>query len=628
MAKTKGRLRRIVKWVVVLVSIPILFVAIAVLSLVGWYSSIVGQEPGGLDTGVTSGELGAMVNVFSGTGGVPWMCALNTPAATRPFGLVRLAPDTASILINQRGLNRNGYYYGDNKIIGFSHTRMVGAWNEEGGHFRVIPTVASRATTARTKEYVTRFAHREETAFPGYYAVRLPKEGVLAELTATGHVGVHRYTFTKDEGAHILIDVTSVLGDARVEDGKVQILPDAREVEGSGRTFGSTAGRYGGLDVYFVARASQPFAEHGTWTDGAFSPGEVSAAGNAIGVDLIFAKDQAEQTIELRVGISCVSVANARLNLDAEAADRSFDDLVAEGRDAWEERLARIEIQGGTERHRRMFYTALYHAFQMPTVFNDVNREYRGFDKAVHKAENFTYYTDFSLWDTFRTVHPLYNLVAREEQRDMMVSLVEMAKVGGALPRWPAGCGYTNSMLGTPADMTITEAYLKGVRDFDVEAAYGFMRQTALDGPPEGSKFSGRRGLESYLEHGYCASEHMSKAVASTLEYAWADNSIALLASELGRDADADTFADHAQFYRNVWNPKTQYFQPRDSKGVFMEDFRPLVLSYTDSDRKYTDDYVEGTALQWRWCVPFDPKGLVGLFESPEYFASELDAFF
>ena len=594
----------------------------------GPIKSVVAQEAGGLDTGATPGELGALVNSFAGTGGVPWMCALDTPAATRPFGLVRLAPDTTSIPVDRGGSNRTGYYYGDNNTIGFSHTRLVGAWHQEGGHFRVFPTVASRATEARKKERVTPFSHREETAFPGYYAVRLPDEGVLAELTATPHVGVHRYTFSKDEAPHILVDVTSALGNARAEDGKVRILPGTQEIEGSVRTFGSVAKRYGGLDVFFVARASQPFAEYGTWTDAEFSPGEESAVGNAIGVDLSFAKDQPKQTIELRLAVSCVSVANARLNLDAETAGRSFDELVQQGRDAWEQRLSRIQIRGGTERHRRIFYTALYHAFNMPTVFNDVNGEYRGFDKAIHKAEGFEYYTDFSLWDTFRTVHPLYNLIARNEQRDMMVSLVEMAKVGGALPRWPAGCGYTNSMLGTPADMTIAEAYLKGVRGFDVEAAYGFMRQTALEGPPEGSGFAGREGLESYLALGYCASETMSKAVSSTLEFAWADHAISLLARELGHETDADTFADHARFYRNLWNPATQYFQPRDSEGRFMEDFQPLLLTYLDREGKYTDDYVEGSALQWRWGVPYDAPGLVSLFKSPAYFADELDAFF
>ncbi len=621
-------LKRILKYTLVSCCLLVALPVVAVVAMAGWYQSIVRQEPGGLPAAVGPGELGKEVNTFSGTGGIPYVCAHNTPAATTPFGMVRLGPDTASILVNRIGLNRSGYYYGDNKITGFSHTRFVGTDHEDGGHFQVFPTTASRAPKARRGEFFARFSHREETAHPGYYAVRLPKEGVLAELTATARVGVHRYTFDRGETPHVLLDVTSHFGDRRREDGLLIVSPETQEIEGSVRTFGSASGRYGGLEVYFVARFDRPFAEFGVWSGETFILGADAAAGSNIGFDASFEAQGGKQVVELRLALSYVSIQNARLNLDAEAAGRSFEDVATAAQDAWETRLSSIRVQGGTARQRRIFYTGLYRSFQMPTLFSDTNGEYRGFDKAVHQTEGFRYFTDFSLWDTFRTVHPLYNLIAREDQRDMMVSLVEMAKAGGYLPRWAAGCGYTNSMLGTPADIAITEAYLKGIRDFDVETAYEAMRRTATGSVPRESGFSGRRGIRSYLDLGYCASDAMSKAVSRTLEYAWADHAVSLLAKELGHEQDALLFARHAQFYRNLWNPETQYFQPKDSQGQFFKDFRPKLLSYADFGGKYTDDYVEGSALQWRWCVPHDAEGLLSLFESKDYFVRELDAFF
>jgi predicted alpha-1,2-mannosidase len=620
--------KRLLKWFLICVFTLLFLVIAGILSVYGYYRHIVGMTPGTLEVNLQPGVVGSLVNPFIGTGGVPWLCAYDSPAATTPFGMVRLGPDTASILINTVALNASGYYYGDNKIIGFSHTRLLGADALEGGHFRFFPTTGARVEKMRGRERFARFSHQDETAFPGYYAVRLPKEQILAELTATPRVGVHRYTFPKNETPHILVDVSSMLGNRKGEIGMARILPASQEIEGSVRTFGSFASRYGGLDVFFVARFSQPFNSYGTWTGKVFFPGAHKAQGNDIGVDVAFAAQGREQEVEARVALSYVSIDNARLNLEAEAAGKSFTEVANSARDAWEQRFSLIRIEGGSAQEKRIFYTALYHAFQMPTLFNDVNGEYRGFDRAVHKAEGFQYFTDFSLWDTFRTVHPLYNLIAREDQRDMLRSLVEMAKAGGSLPRWPAGCGYTNCMMGTPADAMVAEAYLKGVRDFDIQTAYAAMRQTALEGPPKGSKFAGRACLDLYLKHGYCPSEKMSKAVSETLEFAYEDHALSLLARELGHKEDAETFAAHGQFYRNLWNPKTQYFQPKDTAGNFSTEFRPLLLTYMDSGGKYTDDYCEGSALQWRWDVPFDGDGLVSLFKSKEYFASELDEFF
>ena len=568
------------------------------------------------------------VNPFIGTGGYPWVCAHNFPGATMPFGMVRLSPDTESTLNRKNAKNTSGYYYGDNKLKGFSHTRLSGTGATDGGHFLVVPVYGDGKHKNNGKRPSMHYSHRDEVAFPGYYAVSLSKNTILAELTATERVGVHRYTFSKVKEPHLLIDISNVIGDYRSGEGSIKILAERNEVEGSVRTFGTFASRYGGLKVYFVASFDQDFINYGVWKGEAFYQGQEIVEGKNIGVDFGFENSKSETQIGLKLAISYVSIENARANLEAEAANKDFDDILALAQSAWEEKLSLIKIDGATKDQRVIFYTALYRSFQMPTIFNDTNGEYIGFDKQVHEAKGFQYYTDLSLWDTFRTLHPLYNIIARKEQRDMMVSLVQMAREGGSLPRWPSGYGYTGSMLGSPADITISEAWLKGIRDFDIEYAYQSMRKTALEPAPQGASYSGRRGVESYIRYQYCAADEMDESVSKTLEYAWADYSIGQLALALDKNEDAELFAEHSQYYRNTWNPESKYFHPRNADGKFVEDFKPFLLTYIDFKEKYTDDYTEGSALQWRWTVPFDARGLISLFDSPEFFVSELNEFF
>jgi predicted alpha-1,2-mannosidase len=629
-AQEPPMIKKILKVVAVILAIALLVPLLSLLSAKLYYWNIVRQTPGKLSVPVQAGALGAKVNVFSGTGGWFYLCAHNNPCAMTPFGMVRLAPDTASMVLDKNGLNTSGYYYGDNKLLGFSHTRFVGTGMHEGCNLRVLPTVASRAGELlglpREKRWV-RFSHGKETAFPGYYAVELPQDDILAEMTATPHAGFHRYTFKKDESPHIILDVSGAL-DNRVLDGYLAIAPEKNEVSGMVKVHGG-AGTHGGMDLHFVGRFSRPFESYATWKGKQVQPGNRESAGLDIGADLSFARDAANPTVEFQMAISYVSAANARLNFDAEAAKASFDDVAKAAREAWETRLAAIQITGGTNTQQRIFYTALFRCFQMPTRFADVNGEYIGFDQQVHRQEGFQYYTDFSLWDTFRTTHPLYTLIAPRDQRDMMVSLIEMAKIDKGLPRWPAGTRDTGSMFGTPSDVAVSEAYLKGIRDIDIETAYQAMCQTALRGRAPDSNAGCRDGLDLYLQHHYCPADKIGEAVSRTLEYAWEDNSISLLANALGKKEDAALFAEHAQYYRNTWNPATQYFQPRDSRGAFME-FKPLRLTYFDEihKKKYAEAYVEGSALQWRWGVPFDPEGLIPLFKSPEYFTSELESYF
>lgn len=565
--------------------------------------------------------LARWVNPFVGTGGMTWLCGNNYPGPSLPFGLMRLSPETVS-RSGQRAMNTSGYYYGDSRLVGFNHTRLNGTGAVDGGHFLVVPL--PRDVPAE-RPVVIPFDHDSETAFPGYYALRLNDPKVLVELTATERVGLHRYTF--DDGPpRLRLVVTHALGKGRASEGELHVSSDRRELTGAARTFGSFSGRYGGLKLYFAARFDHPPAEvvlsEGVWQIDGRATGTDD---QGLVADLHFAQGDPRQVV-LRLAISCVSIENARANLDAEAGDDTFSEVLCRAQQTWNEWLGRIEIDGSTDAERTNFYTGLYRSFQMPTRFGDVDGRYLGFDKEVHQADDFDYYTDLSLWDTFRTTHPLYMLIAPREQRDMVVSMVEMCRQGGWLPRWPSGNGYTNSMLGTPADIMIAETYLKGIRDFDVETAFRAMLETARRETPAGAAFSGRRGVDQYVRLGYCPAG-MAESVSRTLEYAHADFAIANLAEALGYDDEAAEFRARAQNYRNLWNPQTQHFHPRDADGKFVEAFRPRLLTYLDFGGRFTRDYVEGSATQWRWSVPFDPQGLIELFGGAEPFVRELEAF-
>lgn len=574
----------------------------------------------------TATALAAQVNPFIATGGNRHVCGNNPPAATRPFGMIRLGPDTISAF-GATATNMSGYYYHDPHLLGFSHTRLCGTGAIDGGHFRVTPGRADMSVE-ELRQRRLEYSHDHESASPGYYSVDLPSVASRAELTATTRVGLHRYTWDAGVTPALLIDVGSALGQGRSSECAVRLDPERREISGQVRTFGSFSGRYGGLQVFFAAHCLTPWESSMTWSGDTVEENSSSAQGDDVGVVLTFPEAVADQPVELAIAISHVSLENAQKNLRTELADQTFDSVRIAAAEEWNSMLSRARVTGGTPEDQTIFYTALYRTMMMPTTFNDVNGQYRGFDQQIHTADDFTYYTDMSLWDTFRTTHPLYTLLLPDHHRDMLVSLVAMAEQGGNLPRWPSGCGYTNSMFGAPTEVAVAEAWLKGIRDFDVQTAWKVMRRAAMEPAPEGSAWSGRGGIAEFIQLGYCPSDKMSKAVARTLEYSTTDAAIGRLAASLGYDDDARLFEERGRSYRQLWNPETQYFQPRDSAGQFSTPLKPTLLTYFDFTGRYTDDYVEGSALQWRWAVSHDAAGLVELFSSPEEFASELNHFF
>lgn len=573
------------------------------------------------------GVYGQWVNPFIGTGGIPWVCANLSPGATAPFGAVRLAADTVGAAgLNLLSSGKSGYYYGFRRTTGFSHTRLSGTGINDMGHFRVTPALGETNPANRLISPLP-FSHNNEVATAGYYALYLPTVDCLAEMTATTHVGVHRYTFDSGRDAHLFVDSTSFLAGGSASEGKVKVLPDSMEIEGEGRVKTGFTGRYGGLKAYYVARFDTPFESFSTWNGGESAEGRAYTEGDDVGANINFGSIKGKP-VELKLGISFVSIENARENLDSETNGLDFEGVRDLMRGTWDEWLSRVDIETADSEIKTIFYTALYHSMIMPTNFTDVNGEYLGFadESGVSKvsvADGFTYRTDMSLWDTFRTTHPLYILIAPEIQRDCLKSLVRMARAGGCLPRWPSGNGYTNSMFGTPADMVVAESYLKGINDFEVEEAYEFMKFTSDGGNNK------RRGIDDYNTLGYCAAENVSYAVSCTLEYAWADGSIALLAEALGKSDEAAVYRAKSMNYKNLFDDETKYFRAKNADGTWYEPFNPNITNFYDAVMivKFADDYCEGGARHWRWSAPHDTKGLIELFGSEEYFVSELEKF-
>ena len=560
---------------------------------------------------VPCGEYGQYVDPFIGTGGTPWTCAMLSPAATVPFGSVRLGPDTCFIGgVYITKMNTSGYYYEQGHIKGFSHSRLSGTGAEDYSHFRVTPAIGDNEPAVIT------YSHSKEKASPGYYAVYLPSVGCLAELTADIHTGVHRYTFYGSDDARLYIDVSSASANKTSSDGYAKYDEKTGIITGGCVIDGQFSGRFNGLPAYFAAVADKPIKAC-----------EIKGSGNDCGVDINFGALENE-SVELKIGISFVSEENAILNLKDETDGLSFDDVRKNAAADWEERLSSIKIDTDDDEIKTVFYTALYHSMIMPTNFTDVNGEYLGFDKQAGIAKGYTYRSDMSIWDTCRTTFPLYTLIAQDIQTDCLKSLVEMAESGaGVIPRWPMGAGYTGSMQGDPANIIITESYLKGITDFDVEAAYGFMKNSSDNAVEK----DGRNYVELYNEYGYIPQDIApgDESVSKTLEYAWEDAAIAALAKALGKTDEAKKYADKSMYYKNVFNPETKYFQARNADGSFVWNFSPYITTFYDAVmiKKFADCYCEGSARQWRWSAMHDIDGMIELFGSKEYFVSELEDF-
>ncbi len=559
---------------------------------------------------IVTNEYTQYVDLFVGTGGTPWTCGMLSPAACAPFGTVRLGADTSFVggaFVMKT--NTSGYYYENRHIRGFSHSRLSGTGATDYGIFRVTPAIGDK------KAGVIPFSHKNEIASVGYYAVYLKTLGCLAEMTADEHTGVHRYTFNHSKDARLSLDVTSAAGNNSCTDGFASFDEETGILTGGAVLRAVFSERYDGLPVYFAAKADKEIKS-------CIITGDET---NLI-ADLNF--DSLENdSVELKVGISFVSVENAMLNLQEETKGLDFDGVREKTLKNWEKHLSAIKIESTDTEIKKNFYTALYHTMIMPTNFTDLNGEYLGFDKKIHTADGYTYRSDMSLWDTCRNTHSLYMLIEPQVQNDCLKSLVEMAETGGSLPRWPMGAGYAGSMIGDPANIVITESYLKNYRDFDVETAYEYMKKSS----DSRMELAGREYADAYNEYGYVPNdiEGVDDTVSHTLEYSWVDGALATLADELGKTKDAKKYAEKSMYYKNIFDDETKYFRAKNADGSFDSNFNPKINSYFGLGflDKYVGCYCEGSANHWRYSAMHDIDGMIELFGSEEYFVSELQDF-
>jgi predicted alpha-1,2-mannosidase len=476
------------------------------------------------------------------------------------------------------------------------------------------------------RETELKLDHGREWGQAGYYGVQMKSQFIQAELSATQHCGVHRYVrMSRKRDIRFLIDATSSLFNGSAGDSS-EIRFDPKELSFSGSTLleGQFSSRYGGLRAYYFAKISRAPDTEMLWNGKSWLAKDVlTTKGNQIGLGMTFSKDV--DSVELELCLSYVSDAGARENFEKEVAGKSFSQVRDETVAEWQTALARADIQSSDTALKRVYYTSLYHSMLMPTNFTDVSGAYLGFDKKIHEADGFVYRTDLSLWDTFRTTHPLFTLIAPEIQRDSLQSLLEMAKTLGELPRWPSGAGETGSMFGSPANFLFSESYAKGVMGLgaaEAKTALAWMVQSAKEALP-GSQ-SGRD--PTCLTHGYCPSDKTSGSVSKTLEEAWADGATAVLAGALGETEIQSEFEFRAHQYRELWDPSARFFRPKDSTGNFVS-FSPNVTSYIGFLGHHANAYVEGGPWHWRFTAPHEPQDLIALFGGAEPFTRELESF-
>ena len=518
------------------------------------------------------------VNPFMGTGGHGHVFL----GANVPFGHIQAGPTQ-----KKQGWDWcSGYHYSDSIIIGFGQMHLSGTGIGDLGDIALLPVT-------QNNEREVKFSHKAEYATPGYYAVTLAN-GVRVELTATLRTAFHRYTFPADvKQEQVVIDLSQGIGWDKM-------TACSMKQEGRNTVVGSRFSTGWAKDqrVYFVAEFSQPITHQTT-------------EGDTLSV---FSFEPTGQPLMVKVGISSVSIDNARKNLQQESPDWAFNTIVADAQKAWNKELGKIDIQTDNASDKRIFYTGLYHTMTAPSVFNDVNGEYRGADGKTYHGD-FTPYTTFSLWDTYRAAHPLMTLIHPEKQRDIAQTMLHIAQQQGRLPVWFLEGNETDCMVGNPGIPVLIDIALKGF-DVDKHAVLEAAKKTQLFGD---------RGLDLLKKYGYLPYdlEPTNETVAKGLEYALADGCIARLAKVLKAEKDYKYFLKRSQSYRDYYFDKqTKFMRGIDSKGRFHEPFDPFKVIHR------ADDYTEGTAWQYIWLVPHDVHGLISAFGGDKPFTNKLDSLF
>ncbi len=537
------------------------------------------------------------VNPFIGTGGH----GHTYPGATTPFGMVQLSPDTR--IDDWDGCS--GYHYSDEFILGFSHMHLSGTGVGDLGDIRIMPTVGELKLRSGSKEnpdgYLSKFSHENESASPGFYQVFLDDYNVDVQLTATKRAGFHQYTFPQSTEAHIVLDLKEAVRTELIHDLIINI-ENSTTVSGLRRSGSWAKDQY----CYFVMEFSKEFSDFGIQIDGVKNQKLNMAQGKDLQAWFDFTTMKDEK-IYVKVGLSAVSVDGARQNLKTEIPHWNFNETLKQANDEWEKELSLIRVDG-YDNDEEIFYTALYHSLLAPNTWSDSDGSYRGHDGQIHKA-NHTVFTVFSLWDTFRTEHPLLNIIYTRRVNAMIKSMLLMQQQGGLLPVWELAANETNCMIGYHSIPVIYDAWAKGLGDFDPNQALDAMIVSARQ-----DQF----GLDSYKKYGYVKADEEGESVSKTLEYAYDDWCIAMMAKDLDRNDIYEEFIQRAQNYKNLFDDSTGFMRAKIN-GQWQTPFDPSEVNF---------HFTEANSWQYSMFVPQDVNGLIELHGGDEKFIAKLDELF
>ena len=527
------------------------------------------------------------VNPFIGTGGH----GHTYPGATMPFGMMQLSPDTR--LDGWDGCS--GYHYSDDEIYGFSHTHLSGTGVSDYGDILLMPTNKQVFNNgADGKEgYKSKFSHQKEVAEPGFYKVHLDDTNINVELTVSKRSGIHKYNFPSAENQFLILDL---LHRDKVLDAKINRVSDT---ELTGHRFSEAWAT--DQRLFFTIKTSHSFS------DVLQSPPKQGMAGSQK-IALNFINPNNEPVI-IKIGISGVDIEGANKNLKGEIGNQTFEQVKKTAQDFWEKQLEKIVVEDTSDDNKINFYSSLYHVSIAPNLYQDVDGRYRGMDMKIHEAKDFDYYTVFSLWDTYRAAHPLYTIIEQEKTNDFINTFLAKYDEGGIMPIWDLSANYTGCMIGYHAVPVIADAYLKGIKNYDVEKAFKAMKHSAT---------RDKLGLDSYKKFGFIPVEKESESVSKTLEYAYDDWTIAQMAKSLGKENDYKTYTERAQFYKNVFDPSTQFMRGR-FRNTWFAPFDPYEVNF---------NYTEANSWQYSFYVPQDVSGFISLLGGNKNLENQLDKLF
>ena len=486
--------------------------------------------------------------------------------------------------------------------MGFSQTHLSGTGAPEYCDVLLMPTVGKVQILPGDENdpksgYRSAFSHANEEATPGYYSVLLDDDHVKAELTATSRSGFHRYTFPASENSNIIIDLKNR---DHVIESTIEIISNT-EIQGLRRSKRWAEDQY----VYFYAKFSKPFKSSGIALDDKLAEGIKKAEGTNIRAFVRFQTKENEEVL-VKIGISAVDIAGARKNLETENPGWNFDKTAREAKDLWNSFLSKIDIEGGSKKQQRIFYTGLYHTAIAPNVFMDVDNRYRGVDHKVHKADGFTNYTVFSLWDTFRANMPLYTIIDPNRYQEFIKTFLEMYRISGVLPQWELAGNNTATMIGYHTHSVILDGYVKGIRGFDEKMAYEAMKKRVRD-------------IGYYKDLGYIPADKEGGSVSEVMEYSYNDWSVSQMAKLLNYEEDFHDYIYRAQFYKNMFDPSTGFMRPKNSDRKWVTPFDPSEGS---------EHFVEGNSFQYSLFAPHDVNGLIDLIGGDQKFIAWMDTLF